>query len=155
MTIFDKFFKSVFRPQDERISIFGKNKHYSVPLPLQNYFNTFLILGLSYFHVLSRQRECSRGLSVSSLPCTPNPRVAHGGGRGPRPFPGTGTGKGRRRTRYNWRAAPSLNAGLEGSRSVCCRAFTCAEGNLQISATQKSRAKGRQRGVEPRTVWSG
>ena len=27
MAIFDKFFKSVFRPQDERISIFGKNKH--------------------------------------------------------------------------------------------------------------------------------
>jgi hypothetical protein len=30
-------------------------------------------------------------------------------------------------TRHIWRAVPSLNAGLEGSRSVCCRAFTCAE----------------------------
>jgi len=45
------------------------------------------------------------------------------------------------RTRYNWRAAPSLNASFEGSRSICYRAFTYANKKLKISATEKSRAK--------------
>lgn len=55
---------------------------------------------------------------------------------------------GRRRTRHNWRTAPSLNAGLEGSRSVCCRAFTC-RGNPSPFSTRKQQ----QQKASERAIW--
>ena len=71
MAIFDKFFKSVFRPQDERISIFGKNKHWSVPLTLQNYFNTFLIWALSFSRVERAVREKLEREQIAYAICHP------------------------------------------------------------------------------------